>query len=513
MDYGKFPKHRGFGPGSAAGEKKARFLDTVDAPFLHHTAPDGTTARKSGFGQLSVTPGDPVEELVDGYYSVGQVVSGGTRIVGSWSGYGAFLPRGSAPSAGGFTVSQLGYYGRGYGVVRSAGDTVDVLDFMDRPVKLRTSVWHRTRYGRKLEEYGRAYWVTPTQMPLIHSKPTATGLPGGYRPTDDGPRFVHAQAGVVLDEDGQYRVALVRDDGAGSLEEFIGPGVPNEMMWYCEPEIVSPGMVLMIARLPRALYPAGASTASPGLKAYCTPDAGESWVEVPTSIWAPEMSQMMGLSAAEGGMFNEALGYSTFYACALSAAKSVVVVSAPYVQYSGLGYTYNARVKLGLFDHVTHTLTEQQQLYEGFAGPASWYVRQLVPCRTGALLLTYQVEQTAFRELPARVRHIDRQGAVTEVGFMPRPAYQTGWIGSLDEAHLCCPMYDGQHSLYVSRDGAQTWSRRATLSANAPVPGATAKEAGRLVDFGVLTGLRRNGRPLPAFPIAPWITDCRVSPP
>lgn len=502
MDYSKLPKHRGFGPGSAVGAKEARFLDTIDAPYLQHNLPDGTVARKSGFGQLSVTPGEFEDTLLDGYYSLGRI-AGQTRILGSLD-CRSFRDRGPAPQAGGFNVAQLGFYGRGLGQVFTSASAADRADFDGRAAGSFRSTIYRTRTGRQLVPYGIVQ-----QYERAWGRPytNVTVLTGGYRQVGDTARFCAATVGVGI-ASSQYHLICYTDDGV-NMAEVIGPSVPNQIMWYPDAGIVSPGVYAAMVRFVRPEYTPTASTpaACPGLKLYLSSDAGASWAEAAAPIWQQEMASLMGMppTLANAAIFNTAIGYSLMVLAPLSATRTVAFVLMPYVVPAGSGFEIRTKLKMGLM--VGGTLTETQTLFDGSPTVGRAIFRDAAHVNGGVLLLTYQ-ESGDPRGQPLRVRFTADGAALQELPATPFAAYRTGGLSSIDRRRLALPMFDGEHALYSTTDG-QTWARRATITDKAPAPALDYV----LNDFGILTGLRRDGRAMPVMATSPWATDCRFAAP
>lgn len=508
MDYGKFPKHRGFGPGSAAGAKKARFLDTIDAPFLHHTAPDGTTARKSGFGQLSVTPGAEEELAVDGYYSLGRV-NGATRIFGSLD-CRTFTDRGPAPAQGGFTHSAVGYYGRGFGFVTEDAARASRVDFDGNTVAAWDSTHLRTRTGRTLVPYaGDQFDLGP--------RPRAVGrpyMPGGYRYVGDQAVFCRAAIGPML-EGGQYHLGAFTDNGSGTMERVVGPSVPGQILWEVDCDVVAPGTYVAVAKYmrPAKVPTAGAPAACPGLKLYYSTDAGSSWSEGTAAIWQEEMESLtsMPVNPQTTAVFQRAISWTVYTACAIDANRSVVFMTVPRVQHvSGNDYEVYVRVKLGLLDHQSFTITQTRLLWEQNVSPygagtlASLRQMMTLP-GGGALVATFQGGPSS----PVWFRRTYDGTTFEDLGDLGFAAYLTGGMVGIDRKHMGIVLYDGAHSLYETKDGI-AWRRRATICENGAAPDPSAYS---LLDFRDVTGLRNNNRPLPSRPHAPWVTDCRYEAP
>jgi hypothetical protein len=169
--------------------------------------------------------------------------------------------------------------------------------------------------------------------------------------------------------------------------------------------------------------------------------------------------------------------------------------------------TIKVRVKYGIFDALTGLLTETGVIYDG--DPAGMPVVGVFSVPGGALMQIIPRDGGSFT-VPATIKFTpDGVGFVT-LGTMPFAPYRTGLITGVDKKTVVCPMYDGDHSLYETKDWGATWTKRATIyeGAPAPTPGNPV-----LQRFGQLTYLRKDDIPVIQTPATPWATDCKYPAP
>jgi hypothetical protein len=95
--------------------------------------------------------------------------------------------------------------------------------------------------------------------------------------------------------------------------------------------------------------------------------------------------------------------------------------------------------------------------------------------------------------------------------LLPWAGHHVGVVTPIDDKTLVVPVYDGEHSLFESKDLALTWSKRAVLRTDAAAP-STDEDIALLTRFAAVCFVRKNNQPAPGHPGAPWVTDERVTP-
>lgn len=512
MAYGKFRD----GPTSVGRSASNYLQDGRDDTFMTRRRP-GVLVRKSG----DFTNIFKDQEKLDGFYSLGALAGGGTRIVGSLDGF-SFTDRGPAPEQGGFTVTQLGFYGAGLGVVTKPSANGAIVNFDSRACQAFRYELLRTRNGRRLVDY----YEFPTFIPTGRQDTLIFIARGGYWFDGTGHKF-YAGAHAPMVIGGQQVQTFITDDGKGAqgfgaVEYFI-----NQLGWYATPLTLAPGVLMKMDRYLRPAYePSSIDVAGcPGLYFCFSADAGKTWQTCSASaMWTTELLTVTGLpeNLAGATQFNKAVQYADIVAAPLNRRNSVCVASVPYYT-PGPIQVLQVRVKLGVIDAESGcAMTESMVLFDGDPDDATIYRgRGLLAIPGGVLIFTRDVitgpnkGDDAWR-YPAQIR-ITRSGFdIADWAVMPMKESYTGSVTGYDTRTMVCPMWDGRHSLYRSRDFGRTWVRAGTISTRGVPPNddpQPSEEQFTLKDFGVITYLQKDDAPANADPLTPWLTDSRLPAP
>lgn len=507
MAFGKF--RNGI---TSIGRQASNWLQDGQPTFATRRRGDVLVRKSGDFTNIFQQQGE------DGFYSLGRVSGKGTRIVGSPDARG-FSDRGPAPAAGGFITSQLGFYGRGRGSVLTSASVGNFLDFDGRPCSVFTYTLARTRTGRRLVDY----YGVDSFVPFGAPESLASLTRGGYWKNGTRDEFYAGMAVPCLLDGGQHVQAYVVDDGAS---QSFGQTIyyPNQLGWFSDSLHLAPGVLLKMDRYLRPHYtPTSVNAAAcPGLSFSYSVDAGRTWAPCSsTNLFDAELDSLRALpiNNTAAVLFNSGVSAAEVNAAPLSRRHSVVVARVPYINSAG---AMKVKVKLGLIDIAAGcSMFETQLLFEGNPEDAGIFAgRAPLAVPGGVLVFTRNVPtENSGRDawkFPARVRFTPDGTNLVDRAPMPFQESYTGIVCGLDTKVIVCPMWDGKHSLYQSRDYGQTWSRRAVIASggvppnDAPAPG---QEQFSLADFTVLTFLREGDRAANAFPLTPWYTDSRVRDP
>ncbi|MDR6453890.1 hypothetical protein [Variovorax paradoxus] len=508
MVYGKFRN----GP-TSIGRQAANWLQDGQEGF--RTRRRGDVIVRQGGEFTNILQG-PVK--FDGFYAIGEVIGNGSRIVGS-ADCRTFSDRGPAPTSGGFDTAQLAYYGRGIGSVVKNTFFGYFLDFDGKDCPMNESALQLTRNGRTLKDY----YTLPSFGPFGGFPYTITYTLGGYRPVAGGHEFYSGVSLPMLLDGGQHVQAYIYDNGVG--QEFgATPYFPNQLGWYASTLVLAPGVFLKMDRYLRPHYSGSgvAAGASPGLDFNYSTDAGLTWASCSSvEMFAEEMDTIIGIppDIDKADSFNSAIGYAEILAAPLSRSLSVAVACVPYVVPQGDGFVVRAKAKIGLINVAAGcSITSTQTLYDGNPQDALLYISRGVMAIKGGVLVFIRpvVPDHAQWNFPARIFFTPNGTDLVERATFPFKENRTGKVQGLNEKILTCAMYDGEHSVYQSKDFGVSWTKRGVIHKNgvppndAPLPD---QEEYSLKSFNIITFLRKDNVPVPAYPATPWLTDSRVPDP
>lgn len=502
MAFGKFRN----GP-TSLGRQAANWMQDNDKFSFATRRRGNVVARKSGeFTNIYQQP----DVALDGYYALGDVQDTGTRVLASAYARGVFADRGPAPDNGGFVLSELGFYGKGWGVMTTSDPVTGATDFDGDPAFIIPRHVLRTPNGRSLTDIYTYYLAIPQEAlggTLTYQ------ISGGYHYVGTKATFSTGTVFTGLDGDGQYLQAFIYDDGR---ERSLGATeyVLNQIGWFASPTVLAPGVIL---KMDRYLRPSDTVTtivplACPGLRFNYTTDGGLSWANAVDTMFATELATITGLAIGDWNYFNAAISAAQLLSAPLSRTLAVAIGHVPYIETVGATKTVKVKVKMGLINTGAGcTLSASTTLFDGLPDDAVRFLsRTPLAIPGGVLVFTRPAAGGLEAGAPGRIMFTDDGINLTERAFFPLPEYQTGVVTGIDTKTLVCPMYDGLYTLYESKDWGATWSGRATITENG-VPPAT----GQLVmgNFSILTMLRKEGLPANAAPATPWHFDCRIDPP
>lgn len=500
------------------GGMDARFLDDSSrVPFLKKRRADGAggtvIAHKKG-EFLEVTREG---QLMDGFYSVGQI-GGELRVVGSATARGRFTNLGVFADDDDLVgVSAILNYGRGLGFDQSAELVGEALDFDGKPCNVYEVTIHRTRNGRRFVPFYSYLAASPFDAATFFSYLFGEVYgPAGAR------KAFNNHAYMSLDEAGQHFIAFVRDDGT---TQTLGATltVPNQLAAAARVNRMAPGSYVMMTKYLRPSYVGSSVVVAdcPGLDFTFSADAGETWSAAGSTELFSEFFDTVQTLPVSGytTKFNQAVTAASINVAPRGAIVGIAHAVVPYAAVDpelGPEFQVYGKVKLGIVNSATRTLLGTVTLFDGSLTEAvAFWEGGCVGVEGGAVIVTKPVSGTGVAGLPeepAQILFTPDAVSVVPMGAMPLPNYKTGIVSAISRGQLVCPMYDGAHSLFESRDRGATWQKRAVLTDQAAAP-VVVPEVRRLLEFGVLTFLRRNNAPANSTPGTPWASDSRVAAP
>lgn len=503
----KFPKNLG-SEWSGIGRTKARLLDTEDTQWLRARR-FGAEARNKG-GYLTVKKGT---EAFDGFYSIGAFGSE-ARVVGSNTARGTFTDRGTFVQDDGLGgVDQIRYYGRGLGYDTTASFIgTSNPDFDGKGLSIYDVVLYRTRDGTRFVPHFDFFAVAPFGFGT-----RITHVPGEVYGPAGARKFQLILGYTSLRLDGQHYHAIVRDDGT-TQELLATPFIPDQIAADSVPMRVSPGRYCLMGTYLRPTY--GTTSidipACPGITFAFSDDACETWSPASsTALFQEFFDTVVPLDPAFSSAFNDAVLYASLQLAPLSATRALAYALVPYAPGTPFPYTLKGKVKLGIVDTASRTLLSTVTLLDDELNVCDAFLSGgCVGVKGGAVIHT-RPKGTVYTNIQNDkpvVLFTPNGVDIATMPPMPQPNFKTGLITAISPTQLVCPMYDGAHSLYESKDNGSTWARRALLKAGAAAPVATTGIFG-LEDFAVLTFLRNNDNPANATPGTPWASDIRIEAP
>lgn len=500
------------------GGMDAQFLaDSSRVPFLKKRRDDGAggtvIAHKRG-EFLEVTREG---QLTDGFYSVG-LIGDELRVVGSPTARGRFGNRGVFAGDGVLVgVTAILNYGRGLGFDQSAELVGEAIDFDGKPCNVFQVTIHRTRNGREFVPFYDYLAAAPFDAATFFSYLFGEVYgPAGAR------KAFNNHAYMSLDGAGQHFIAFVRDDGT---TQTLGATLtmPNQLAAAARVNRMAPGSYVMMTKYLRPDYPGSSVVVADclGLDFTFSADAGETWSAASATELFTEFFDTVQTLPVSGytTKFNQAVVAASINVAPRAAGIGIAHAVVPYAAVDpdiGPEFQIYAKVKLGIVNSASRTLMGTVTLFDGSITEAvAFWEGGCTGVEGGAVIVTKPTDGTGVAglpDVPPEILFTPDAVSVVSMGTMPQPNYKTGIVTALAPDLLVCPMYDGEHSLFESRDRGATWQKRAVLTDQAAAP-LLVPEARRLLEFGVLTFLRRNNEPANSTPGTPWASDSRIAAP
>lgn len=508
------------GARSPQGQRHARELDRIKAPFIKRRNGDGSVSRKKdgALFERSLAKDDP--PLPDGFYSLGW---GGTeyRIMGSRTAKGKFEDRGSA-GASSFAVANIQFYGRGRGADTEVAFSVEsVKNFDNITLPCDRVTLGTTRDGKKMTAR-HASLTTNVRSGRLHRGSSFRYFGWAGTVLKDGkhvPRVYFVGLQII---DGQHLPKLYADptEKLGNVEDLPCPFVSGHLCAEPSVHVVdTSGKVMLMNRYMRPTY--SPSTASPvtcpGITFTTSSNHGASWADIPTPSMFTDADSLAFLPYGTPGLalnYNDAVnGAALELFCADPDTSSGVAMGVvPCALFIGGVWVVRYRAKVGRYSgfsiSASFTIGEHAN-----ASAARNMMSSAVPLvRNGVQgILYFDRSDPDTSLIPATNPRLYWTDGLTTtfLGTVPFPSRSVGYMAGIGPGKIVCPMHDGGFSLYELTSD-MTWAKRATINATAP-RGSLASWT--LQEFSSLTYLRKDGVPVSATPSAPWMTDSRKKPP
>lgn len=491
----KLPKQRGLW--SPQGNRKARALDAVSAPYLRARAADGAEVRKSGsFMAVGKVPPDELVQL-DGLYSIGL-----STLVESTSTRKDFE---ASPAPAG---QAYGYFRPGFAQVSQVGLLGTSMNFDGQPVSVYEITVSSVR-GKG------ATTVQSTHLDAILSQEgNRLGSTTGARTLQVSSAAVTQNLVEGLKVSGGQLVPTARVLAADGVVNIDLPFATNQLNGHPQFAFFGPrDVVALCPSFTPDYFGSGINRGlTPGLLFYSSSDGGRSWsAQDMTPVFGPELASLKSVLIPRTGIvtpgWNNAISSALLRGYNPAPGLWMFLAVVPYAEPAGLSYVVKGRVKVGTRSLTSGEFTVTDVLFDGpiddafifaSAGAIEWR-REGAP---GILVFT----RPAVADRPNQPRAVlwVTPASTASLGNMPRTNRNTGAVTAVSQSLLTCPMYDGDYALYVSNDGVE-WRRRATIFESPVTPGA----ALNLPNFTFLTALRLRGRPALLTPQAPWASDYR----
>lgn len=526
MDWSKLVKARN-APGHKTG-RAARFLDTIAAPFLKTNLADGSVARKKG-GALFAVGSPPKEIDSDGYYVLGKV-GAEYRIMGSSDARGRFIDRGAAGSTS-FALANLAFYGGGYGFdLESEDDTVGYPNFDGKVYPFHYQYISVTRTGKtmKLRQSFVATTTSGWSPPQLYPQAQAPLYEWSGTVLKDGEhvRRVYFVGMQVVDQ--QHVPRLYADPADGTEAESLPClYIPGQLC--VEPLLGvmdTRGKLMLMNKFMRPTYADSSVNVSecPGLLFTGSSDHGGNWEAVNPGNMFNDAQSLAFLPVDPNSTFsktwafkhNEAIYNADFSVFCTSPAtcQGIVLALTPVALFVGGEWKVRYRSKIGRYSGFT--MTESVMVCESEDADAVYVstespVPLVLNGTQGVLYLNrYVPDLDAIGTTRPTLMWTDGL-TTTALGVMPFQNNSTGGLTAIGRDKIVCTMFDGEYSLYELTSD-MTWTRRATVhdAVNAALPDP---DHWIMQNFARLTFLRKEDRPVPATPSAPWMTNSRRLPP
>jgi hypothetical protein len=446
-------------------------------------------------------------QALDGYYSLG-LIDGVYKVVGSVTARGKFSKRGDAGTATFEQVPALAFFGKGKGIVPLITNAGFSVNFDGKNCLAAHVEWSTTRDGKKMTAHYDYYFYA-----ALGQAGARTKLHNGYWWNAGGTRtFAVGYSGMFIDAGGQHQPFFIYE--ANGVRTY-GATLYLANQIAIDPRVVAmgPGNFLMLHRYYRPQYTGSVVDVGscPGLFRSYSVDGGQTWAFTDSGDLFDDFDSVNALVPTDyhyGDTYNQAVDLADIQAVMLTGRMAFAVATVPYCVMVGDVPTIKVKVKYGLCDTAMNfLLASTGTIYDGeLAGAPSV---QIVCVDGGALMVTIPADGGDWAT-HGQIQFTPDGVSFDTINTMPMPAYQTGVIRAFDKKAIVCPMFDGEHSLYESKDRGLTWVKRATIyeGAPAPTPGSVV-----LQRFGVVTMLRKDDLPTNQTPATPWATDSKLPAP
>lgn len=520
---------KSLGVRSSQGQRHARELDRIKAPFLKRHNADGSTSYKKGgtLHEKSAPPDEP--DLGDGYYCLGQT-GAGYRIMGSATARGSFKDRGSAGS-GSFALAALAFYGGGRGAdIESEKSILKATNLDDKDYWIWNTTLYTTRTGKVMKS--RFTITTPnvagTSVPHLHTHRTTPFLAWAgtvFKGGEHVRRIYFTGMNIV---GGQHTTFVVADptEPFGDAEILPAPSIPGQLCDVPTLHVTNlTGGLLMLNRYMRPTYKDSSVNVAlcPGLTFSASSNHGQSWGSVSSDGMFTDAASLgfLPIDPNEDSYkpwawkFNYAVRAAkvTLFPTDPQNSQGIAIGLVPVALFIGGSWKVKYRTKIGRYAgaQITESLTVGEHEDEdaaAFMAASNSMVPFVLNGVQGVLYLNrFKADLNQIPSSRPALMWTDGY-TTTMLGTMPFANAFTGGFTGISRSKIVCPMYDGAYSLYELTSD-MTWTKRATI-----VEGVYADpEYWAMPNFSKLTYLRKDNRAVSATPSAPWMTNSRILPP
>lgn len=522
----EFPYDR-TGERNHLGRTKARFLETQDGEYLKAESVDnGVWAYKKG-DFLEVEDESEEQVFVRGFFAVG---ADPFPVMRSRSARGLFTLMASPAPADPHFSQEFGYTGNGLGFRLTSEDLGLVRDIA----------------GHYAHVFKWPYYWTDGASYELRTDPLVFGVGlGDNVVTFDGNLF--ATPGAIVggtayhamafdsrnpEDQRQHRIVFQRDSGAELFGSTIYE-IENKIVRLIDMHRIGPQayLVLTMGFIAITADPVFGTewvpADTPLLEFHLSTDNGATWTNIglPASmaahmaIWREYYDTLNTENFGMQGLLRNTWVHTAHMPDGRVLASMLYLY---FIHYGTEDQVLVMRVLKFFVDPATGVMTDIEHWdYEELEDTGApdyvqngfpFFERGLLATREGVLIMRTTGNSTNYKNVPFKIG-MSIAGEEPETFYtMPFIAARTGRPTMLDARTIVCPMFDGQYSLYQSRNWGATWTKRATIS-QSTTPPTQDDTFSEMNSFSVLVYLRENGRAVNATPGTPWFSDDRIARP
>lgn len=473
------------------GEARARFNETIDTPYQTALGPGFSARKMNGFSEVTGESSSE-EGTLPAFYSMGRI-----GVVNNLSGSDnakTFRRLGKVYSND-FSIPNINYIGGQKGVVPrwEGGDQWSFLTTVDGR-RFSPAVSFYT-YGN--EANGMLWLLVPGAQYGNRRGSLTWGIMLNYA----NPYMYSAYMYYKGDTKSWHQGATLTHPGfdCGAMISRVGPTklVSFTAVMRMEPEDKDDDGNLIKANPGEAPWPFIS----------VSNDNGATWAFVQMDSAFEDFAdetRAVSFNAAMSRIAGE------FY-CAPKDPNTTVCVSEflKHTEYDEKGFEQDPIWEYRVYHLTGSSLAKVTTLDRSRVRPDRGFIGSEVQSINRKVLIFDWVPfdiDPAFNEHIVCISH--DWGATWTYRAKPWPKHHCGFLTWLDEDTLLCCVYDGEHSLYETKDLGVTWEKRATIRTEGDTPSTF---AAYLRDFSILRQLRdERGEAAPVTPGAEWVTDPSV---
>lgn len=483
---------------NAVGEAKARFNRVIDSPYLTATGAGFVANKKGPFAEVLGPPEEPPPTPLLRFFCMGRI-AGVDQLSGSFNAKYTFRQLGNV-NAYNFGIPSIGYIGGGYGAIYKV-DTTAYPPFLVVDLYI-------TKDGRRFK---KTYTITTRVDPdLFYFAQLVTGT------QRSGKKRTWSYGLVGLERDSVYYntyyhyTAATRTWGVTPLLRYTG----NDCFSYIKRVGVTTLLAVTFVYYPSVPVVLGDGgvlvdpnpTNAPKPFLQRSTDNGVTWESHSLDALFSDFAGAAGYDVVN--YFYTLMRNDVGFIPVTPDKTLLIMPFVKHVAYDAYGfettpaYEYRVyaitRIGLGLSVSKIATLSPAQV-------SARYGVMQATPtlANSSCVLCQWAPENPAAS--PGKLCLSFDEGVTWEYRALPWANGYTGFVSWIDPETLVCPVYDGEHSLYETKDFGSTWNKRATIRTDGDAPSPSdpfLRYFNTLVQF-----LDERYRPASFAPGAPWIDD------